>query len=132
MADDIQERIKQRTKQFALDCIELIKALPSKEPGPTVAKQLAKSSMSVAANYRACRRSRSHTEFTSRVATVAEEADESLHWLEVVRDAKLLESQQLMALLKEANELTAIFSAQLKTARKNERGKPRVKRDRNE
>jgi hypothetical protein len=79
--DGPRERLEERTERFALDVIQLIRTLPIDEPGPTVKRQLAKSATSQAANYRASRRARSHTEFTSRIGVVAEEADESLFWL---------------------------------------------------
>ena len=72
------DRLKERTMQFALDVCELIKLIASVEPGPTVKRQIAKSATSVAANYRAACRARSHAEFTARIGLVAEEADETL------------------------------------------------------
>ena len=71
------ERLKERTKRFALDVLELIKLLPASEPGPTIRRQLTKAATSVPMNYRAACRARSHAEFTARINVVAEEADES-------------------------------------------------------
>ena len=58
----------------------------------------------------ACR-SRSRAEFAAKLGIVAEEADETVYWLELLRDGKLLSETELSELLKEANELTAIFTA---------------------
>jgi hypothetical protein len=44
------------------------------------------------------------------------EADESLYWLELVRDSKLLPENKLSLLLKEADELTAILASGRKSA----------------
>ena len=110
-----------RTRQFALDVIAFLKTLPLEEPGPTVQRQLAKAATGVSANYRAARRSRSHAEFTSRISVVAEEADESQHWLDLSNSARLSPSPTLPKLLQESKELTAIFSAMVGTARFNER-----------
>jgi four helix bundle protein len=111
----------ERTNRFALNVLGLLKQLPETEPGPTVRRQLAKSATSVAANYRASRRSRSHTEFTARIALVAEEADESLFWLNLVASADLAPQAAVTPLRHEANELAAIFSACVRTARLNRR-----------
>ena len=81
--------------RFALDVCALIQLLPYSEPGQTVKRQLAKSSTSVAFNYRASCRARSHAEYTAKIGVVAEEADESLGWLEFVEAAKLLASAEL-------------------------------------
>jgi len=69
--------LKARTMRFALDVCALIKHLPHEEPGPTVKRQLAKSSTGLAFNYRASCRARSHAEFTAKIGLVAEEADET-------------------------------------------------------
>jgi four helix bundle protein len=120
---DVAERLKERTMRFALDVCKLIQQLPDSEPGPTVKRQLAKSSTSVAFNYRASCRARSHTEFTAKIGVVAEEADETAGWLEFIDAATLLASSELDRLLQEARELTAIVSASAGTARYNERNR---------
>jgi four helix bundle protein len=115
------ERLKERTMRFALDCCALIKHLPTSEPGQTIRRQLAKSATSVAFNYRASCRARTHTEFTAKIGLVAEEADESQGWLEFIDAAKLLATPEVARLFREASELTAIVSASVGTARRNER-----------
>jgi hypothetical protein len=47
---------------------------------------------------------------------VAEEADESLYWLEVIDEGKLVAHQKIASLLREADELTAIFTAARRSA----------------
>ena len=111
--------------RFALGACSLIKQLPHSEPGQTVRRQLTKSATSVAFNYRASCRARSHAEYTAKIAVVAEEADESLGWLEFVEAAKLLASAELDRLIAEARELTAIMSAFHGTARYKERNRGR-------
>ena len=46
-----------------------------------------------------------------------EEADESLYWLELMAQSRLLENEHFVPLMKEADELTAIFTASGKTAK---------------
>jgi four helix bundle protein len=116
------ERLKARSMKFALDVCRLIRALPYDEPGPTVRRQLAKSSTSVAFNYRAACRGRSHAEFTAKMGTVAEESDESLGWLEFIEAGRLISSPAVLPLIAEARELVAIFSASYGTARGSQNG----------
>src|SRR6267142_353978 len=92
---EIANGMKRRTMQFALDCCRLIRDLPQFEPGPTVQRQLAKSSTGLAFNYRASCRARSHAEFTAKTGVVAEEADESQGWLEFIEAAELIASAEL-------------------------------------
>jgi four helix bundle protein len=49
-------------------------------------KQLLRCGTPVAANYRAVCRARSKAEFVARIGIVAEEADESILWLELLEE----------------------------------------------
>jgi four helix bundle protein len=115
------DRLQERAMQFAVDVCALIKLLPGSEPGPTVRHQLAKSSTSVAMNYRSSRRARSHAEFTARIGIVAEEADETLGWLQFIERSRLINSPELARLLIEAGEMLHIFAASAGTARHRQR-----------
>jgi four helix bundle protein len=119
------ELLKERSMRFALDICALIKLLSSSEPGPTIRRQLAKSATSIAFNYRASCRARSHAEFTAKLGTVAEESDETLGWLEFIEAAGLIDSHDLQPLTIEARQLLAIFSASVGTARYNDRNRHR-------
>jgi four helix bundle protein len=118
---EASEALKGRALRFAVDACTLLKRLPEEEPGRTVKCQLARAATGVAFNHRNSCRARSHAEFTARIAIVADEADEALGWLEFVRDAGLSASPELTRLLTEADELAAVFSASLGTARRRER-----------
>lgn len=75
---------------------------------------------SVGANYRAACRGKSKADFLYKIEIILEEADESLYWLEVSKEADLLKpTEKLTYLLKEANELVSIFNAADITAKKN-------------
>jgi four helix bundle protein len=80
-------------------------------------KQLLRCGTSVAANYRAVCRARSKAEFVAKIGIVVEEADEPILWLELMTESGVLPRTKTEALLKEANELTAIFAASQRTAR---------------
>jgi len=48
---------------------------------------------------------------------VAEEADESVFWLEMLSETGIVRTQRVDPLLKESKELTAIFTAALYTTK---------------
>jgi four helix bundle protein len=114
-----KQELQCRTKQFALRVFKLVDALPRTPAGRAVASQLVRSATSVGANYRAACRARSRAEFTSKLGTVLEEADESLYWLELIREGELISESKVYSLLKEADELTAILAAGRKSAASN-------------
>ena len=113
-----KRELQHRTRQFALRILKLVDALPNTAAGRAISSQLVRSAMSVGANYRAACRSRSRVEFAAKLGTVLKEADESLYWLEMIRDAKMLPESRISLLLREADELTAIVAAGRKSATK--------------
>ena len=113
------EEIRDRTKKFAIRIVRLFRALPRSVEAQVMGKQLLRCGTSVAANYRAVCRSRSKAEFIARIGVVAEEADESVLWLELLEETQTLSSKRLQDIMREARELTAIFSASQKTSRDN-------------
>ena len=112
------EELITRTKEFAHRCVKLAMALPETALGRHIRGQVIRCSTSVAANYRATCLSQSKPSFTAKLSIVLEEADESAFWLEFIIDERLLKKNQVEPLLKEAEELTAIFASSRKTASK--------------
>jgi four helix bundle protein len=115
MSGDVD--LRSRTKQFALRIVRLFRALPRSEEARVLGKQLLRSGTSVGANYRAACRSRSRAEFIAKLGIVLEEADETVFWLELLLEAGIISPQKLGSLAKEADELTSIFVASLRTAK---------------
>ena len=74
---------------------------------------------SVGANHRSSSRAKSTKDFIYKIEIVLEEADESHYWLEIIKDAGLVKGEEIDRLIKEADELTAIFAATDKTAKNN-------------
>jgi len=111
--------LKKRTKAFALWILKLVDALPKTTAGRTLASQVVRSDTSIAANYRAACRAKSTADFIAKMGIVEEEADETLFWLELLEESKLVPAAKLTAIKQEANELIAITVVSIKTARRN-------------
>lgn len=113
------ENLKHRTKQFALNTIQLVEVLPPDRTSDILGRQLIRSGTSVGANYRAACRAKSPGDFISKMGTVEEEADESMYWMELLVEAGKLRQETARPILDEADELVAITVASINTARKN-------------
>jgi four helix bundle protein len=113
------EELKTRTRTFALRVLRLVGSIPRSRSEEIIGKQLARSATSVGANYRAACRARSKPDFVSKITIVEEEADESQYWLELLMELGTANQQEIVTLLEEAKELTAIFTASGKTAKRN-------------
>ena len=109
------EEFKARTKKIAVDVIIYCKSLPKSDEAFIIKKQLIRSSTSVAANYRAVCRARSDAEFFSKLSIVVEEADESVFWLEIIKDAEISNTKETSSILNEATEILKIVAKSRKT-----------------
>src|SRR5690606_366293 len=114
-----EDELKHRTKQFALRVMKLVDHLPTTTIGRAIGSQLVRSGTSVGANYRSAGGGRSRAEFIAKLGTVKEEADESAFWLELIIENALVQSSLVQLLLAEANELTAIFTSSIISAKRN-------------
>jgi len=73
----------------------------------------------VGANYRAACRARSRPDFVAKMGIVEEEADETMYWIQLLIDAKLIRRELVVDLLQESDEILAIVVSSIKTARDN-------------
>ena len=114
--------MKGRTKEFAKKIIELCRALPNNREGRLIGNQVFKSGTSVAANYRAACRGRSKAEFVSKLGIVLEEGDETIFWLELIKEMEICRDNVVPSLMKECDEIVAIVVSSIKTAKREKRG----------
>lgn len=117
------EDLRKRTKAFALEVVDFCDRLPGKAKFQEIGGQLRRAANAAASNYRAAGRGRSHAEFTAKIGTVLEEADESQHCLEMLA-ALNVQDEKLPWLQRESGELVAIFTASYKTASLRRRNRP--------
>jgi len=116
-----EQRFKERTKHLALQIIKLVERLPKNRTAEVLGKQLLRAATSVAANYRAACRGKSVADVIAKLSLVEEEADESLLWMELLRESELIGTGELTELMTETGEIVAMTVASIKTLRGQKR-----------
>lgn len=107
----LTEELRQRCKAFASAIIRLYVRLPKeREEVRVIGKQLLRSGTSVAAHSREASRARSDAEFVSKIELLAQEADETELWLELLVEDCGIQEVTAGSLANESRELLAIFS----------------------
>ena len=101
--------LKIRTKQFALRIIRLYTSLPKTTEAQVMGKQVLRSGTSVGAQYREAQRAKSDADFINKAEGSLQELDETSYWLELLKDSGIISCEKLTPLLKETDELIAIF-----------------------
>jgi four helix bundle protein len=114
-----EEQMKQRTKEFAKQIIKVCRQLPNNREGRLIGNQLFRSGTSVAANYRSACRARSIADFISKLSIVKEEADESLFWLEIIKEMEIFYAPFMDSLMRENDEIIAILVSSIRTSKRN-------------
>lgn len=109
------EELLRRTKYLGIMVIYIVDLLPNKPSGWAISKQIVRSATSVGANYRSAKKAKSKADFINKLKIVEEECDETIYWLEVIEEARILNSSEIKVIKKEALELLAIFISSLKT-----------------
>jgi len=103
------EDLRGRTKGYAIATLRLYAKLPKTTEAQVLGKQLLRSGTSVGAHYRESCRAKSDADFISKVEGGLQELDESLYWLELLKEIRVVAPEPLEHLMKETEELISIF-----------------------
>lgn len=119
----VSEELRQRTKAHAASVVRLYVALPrARREVEVLGHQLLRSGTSVAANIREASRARTDAEFASKLDIAISEADESLLWIELLRDECGVTSESVAQVHRETGEILAILVTIVSKVRVNLRG----------
>jgi four helix bundle protein len=119
------DTLRKRTAALARRVSTFTRPLLRNPETHDVARQVRRSANDIASNYRAAGLARSHAEFTAKIGVVREESDETLYWLEHLRDTELPNNLVLTTLVAEAFELFKIFDKSYQTASGRKSPSPR-------
>lgn len=111
--------IANRLLAFAARVLQLSKELPQDPGGKHVLRQIVRSATGGGANYEEARGAESRADFIHKVSVAAKEMRESLYWLRLIEEAGLVE-HSISELTREANELVAILTSSVKTAKRRQ------------
>ena len=106
--------IKERTLQFAVEVVKFVSVLPRDAAGYALGRQLIRSGTSIGANVEEANGARTKKEFANTINIAKREARETLYWLRVISEAKLVGSEHIREMTIEANELVSILTTIVK------------------
>jgi len=112
--------IRQRTFEYALDAIKLYQALQEKRDGAAwvIGKQFLRSATSIMANIEEAQSAESKADFVHKYGIAQKEIRESSYWLRLIGAASLIAGDKISAMLKETDELKAIVTTIILSAKK--------------
>jgi four helix bundle protein len=114
--------LEERLINLAVLIIELVESMPGTKSANHLGGQLLRSGTSPALNYGEAQSGESKNDFIHKIKIVLKELRETLVCLKIIYKTKLFSSEdQLKEILKETNELVAIFVTSVATAQSNKK-----------
>ena len=110
MTTETPQDLRTRTTEFALRIVRLYTNLPKSTEAQVLGKQVLRSGTSVGAHYREGHRAKSDADIVNKFGTLLQELDETDFWLDLLVKAEIVPAAKVASLIKETNELIAIFT----------------------
>jgi four helix bundle protein len=111
------KKIQDRSYEFAIEIINLVKTLPGNTAGNVIGRQLVKSGTSIGANVEEATGAFSKDEFIYKMNIALKEARETNYWLRLMKDSRIITDSDIANTLEESENLRNILSAIVKTSK---------------
>jgi four helix bundle protein len=103
--------LEERTAQFGEAVIELVKTFHQDSINSPLINQIVRAATSIGANYMEADGAESKKDFQHKISICKKEAKETKHWLRMIAKANPSRQDECQKLLREARELSLIFSS---------------------
>ncbi len=111
--------LKNKSKIFAIRIINLYKFLTSEGKEFILSKQLLRSGTSVGANIHEAEFGQSKTDFIHKMSISQKEINETIYWMELLKETDYLSEKQFESINEDAVELIKLITSSIKTAKQN-------------
>jgi four helix bundle protein len=104
---------------FGAAILKLLPELPHNKVGAHLSDQLFRSGTSVGAHFEESRGAEKKADFIHKLGMALKEAPETYYWLRLIEMGEVLPLIQISELLQESNEIVAMLTASVITAKEN-------------
>ena len=111
--------VKSKSFAFAIKIVKLYQYLCESKKEFVLSKQLLRSGTSVGALIREAEHAESRNDFKHKLAIAQKEINESIYWLELLRETNYLSDKDFLEINKEAVEIVKLLTSIIKTAKRN-------------
>jgi four helix bundle protein len=107
--------IREKSFDFAVQIVELVKKLQIDKKEYVLSKQLLKAGTSIGANVHEAEHAQSKPDFISKMSIALKEANETQYWLKLLSKTGYLSESGFEEIYRPSSEITAMLVAALKT-----------------
>lgn len=115
-----KENLRYRAFNFSLLVINFINKTPKNQIVSIIFDQLLRSSTSIGANLVEAKSSSSKKDFIHYYEIALKSANETLYWLSLLKESKIINNEKIITLIKETKEIANMIAGSLLTM-KNKR-----------
>lgn len=101
--------IQQKSYKFAIRIVHLYAYLRDNKHEYTLSKQLLRSGTSVGANLREGKRAQTRADFAAKLSIALKEAEESLFWLELLKEGGFITNDEFNSMYADCEELVKML-----------------------
>ncbi len=110
--------IKNKSFAFAVRVVKLYQFLCEQKKEFAMSKQLLRSGTSVGANIRESENAESKKDFVHKMGIAQKEINETIYWLDLLKETKYLNDEQFESVHKDAIQIIKLITSIIKTAKK--------------
>ena len=111
--------VKSKSFAFSVRIVRLYQYLANQKKEFIIAKQLLRSGTSVGAMVKEAEHAESRNDFKHKISIAQKEINESIYWLELLRETEYLSKEEFDSLKADAVELLKIVTAIIKSVKVN-------------
>ncbi len=111
--------IHDKSFSFALRIVKLYKYLNEEKKEYVLSRQILRSGTSIGANVREGKNAQSNADFVNKYSIALKEAEETLYWIELLNAAEYIGDTAYQSLSNDINEIIALLTSSVKTAKAN-------------
>jgi four helix bundle protein len=107
--------LKDKSFAFAIAIVKVYKGLIEGKREFVMSKQLLRSGTSVGANIREAKNAESTNDFIHKLGIAQKECDETLYWLELLKETEFLDEQTFLELSDQASQILRMIRSTILT-----------------
>ena len=111
--------IKDKSFVFAVRVIRLFQYLTETKKEYVLSKQLLRSGTAIGALVREAQNAESTKDFIHKLGIAQKECDETIYWLELLKETEYINDKEFESINNEANELLKMLRSAIITSKKN-------------
>ena len=109
---------KEKILKFAVRVVKLKNYLNEQKREYNIADQIQRSGTSIGANHREAIAAESDVDFVHKLAIAQKECNETLYWLELLKETGYIDEQMFASIYADAEELMRMLTASIITTKK--------------